>query len=108
MSRIRLLWMQLNLVSEVVKKVVLYLTYSITLIPFNSGNEEAAIDGVQDLIKQNNINIVDHNGYTILHWAAIKGLDGVVNSLLQNGADVNRKDKTGKTPLQRATETSNF
>lgn len=40
---------------------------------FVVGNEKASIDGIQDLIRNGQINIVDSSGYNALHWAAIKG-----------------------------------
>lgn len=36
-------------------------------------NEKASIDGIQDLTRNGQINSVDGNGYTALHWAAMKG-----------------------------------
>lgn len=38
------------------------------------GDEKAIVDGIQELIRNEDINIGDeNNGYTALHWAAIKG-----------------------------------
>lgn len=38
-------------------------------------NEKAIYDGIQELIQNEDINIGDeNNGYTALHWSAIKGV----------------------------------
>jgi ankyrin repeat protein len=42
------------------------------------------------------------DGWTPLHWAAHKGYLEVAKILLARGADVNAKDKDGKTPLDSA------
>jgi ankyrin repeat protein len=43
-----------------------------------------------------------HNGYTALHGAAYYGLDAVVRTLVEHGADLDLKAKTGETPLDIA------
>ena len=39
---------------------------------------------------------------TALHYAVDKGLTSIVDTLLENGADVNAQDETGQTPLMYA------
>ena len=41
-------------------------------------------------------------GLTPLHWAAHKEMEEVALYLIQRGADVMAKDKTGRTPLSMA------
>ena len=41
-------------------------------------------------------------GRTILHEVAIEGSKEAAELLIDNGADVNAKDRTDKTPLDRA------
>jgi ankyrin repeat protein len=53
------------------------------------------------------INVVDNRGMTPLHLVVEKKSDSqkeIVAQLLKNGADVNKKDKTGRTPLFYAVE----
>lgn len=96
-----------------------------------SGNVEVATDGIQNLAQSNSLNLVDDLGYTLLHWSALKGKfctqkidvlikvnefyynflivgrNGIVELLIRNGADLNIKDRSQKTPIQKATENSN-
>lgn len=44
----------------------------------------------------------DINNQTLLHLSAYWGLEDIVKALLAKGADVNAKDKNGKTPLYYA------
>lgn len=64
----------------------------------------AARDGdlstVQTLVAQGaDVNAVNENGSTALHFAADKGRTEVVRFLLDHGASVNVKSKSGSTPL---------
>ncbi|OBT84941.1 hypothetical protein VE02_06622 [Pseudogymnoascus sp. 03VT05] len=49
-------------------------------------------------------NLKDSYGRTPLSWAAMKGHEGVVKLLLEQGAKVDAKDKYGQTPLSWAAE----
>lgn len=40
---------------------------------FNSGDHDTIEDGVQRLIRDRNVNAVDDNRYTTLHWVSLKG-----------------------------------
>jgi ankyrin repeat protein len=63
------------------------------------GNDKAK---VEELIKQGvNVNTRDINGDTVLIIAARLGLGEIVDCLLDNGADVNEKDKEGWTALMK-------
>ena len=44
----------------------------------------------------------DFRGMTPLHWAANRGRIDVARLLIKNGADINKADKSGKTPLDLA------
>jgi ankyrin repeat protein len=48
------------------------------------------------------VNVVDNQGETALHGAAQKGLDQVVQFLVDRGAKLDIKDKKGHTPLDAA------
>lgn len=49
-----------------------------------------------------NINFQDKNGYSYLHAAAQSGSIDVIKKLLRKGANIDIKDKFGKTPLMVA------
>ncbi|KAH8936398.1 hypothetical protein BDL97_17G082300 [Sphagnum fallax] len=57
--------------------------------------EEALMTGVDP-------SETDYNGQTALHLAASKGLTDCVALLVKEGADVNKKDNLGMTPLWKA------
>ena len=44
----------------------------------------------------------DFRGMTPLHWAANRGRIDVARLLVKNGADINKADESGKTPLDLA------
>jgi uncharacterized protein len=46
-----------------------------------------------------NVNAVDDRGETALHGAAALGLDSIVQFLVEQGANVNMKNKDGESPL---------
>lgn len=44
----------------------------------------------------------DQEGLTALGWACLKGHKGVVQLLVEGGADPNQADRQGRTPLDLA------
>lgn len=50
---------------------------------------------------------IDEHGHTALHWAASLAHLGLVRAFLSAGADVNRGNDSGETPLIRATAVTN-
>ncbi|HLF10659.1 MAG TPA: ankyrin repeat domain-containing protein [Gammaproteobacteria bacterium] len=62
-----------------------------------------AIQAIQLLLQRGlAINATDAAGRTALHGAALQGYDDVVKFLVDNGADLQAKDKEGFTPLDTA------
>ncbi len=53
------------------------------------------------------VNFVDRNGGTPLHWAAARGLADIVELLLRYGADRTIADRDGDLPLNIAEEKNN-
>lgn len=45
---------------------------------------------------------VDQEGLTALSWACVKGQKGVVQVLVEAGADLNQQDRQGRAPLDLA------
>ena len=48
------------------------------------------------------VNAADSKGYTALHGAAYRGLDDIIQYLVQKGAKLDAKDKEGRTPATLA------
>ena len=91
----------------------LYLTIVLFLVSFGCLNVSSDIYSVNALthwtletvtaqLASGNINAIDKNGYTPLHWAAEKGDPYIITALLASGANVNAKNNTGNTPLHVA------
>ncbi|KAI0805758.1 hypothetical protein GGR55DRAFT_697569 [Xylaria sp. FL0064] len=66
---------------------------------------DAIIEGdtraVQDMLLNKHIlpSDRDHDGWTLLHWAACYERVEIARSLIQSGADVNAQDSDGQTPI---------
>lgn len=58
--------------------------------------EQEALDLLQN---EECINYQDSNGYSYLHIAVDRGMINVVRKLVERGADIEIRDKYGKTPL---------
>ncbi|THU76051.1 ankyrin, partial [Dendrothele bispora CBS 962.96] len=59
-----------------------------------------SLDIVQYLIDQKaEVDKVDGSGWTALHIAASAGHDSIVEELIGAGADINRRNDKGITPL---------
>lgn len=59
------------------------------LVKIKVNNEEELISDVQSRINYgDDINQIDNNGKTALHWAVIRGYKNIVHLLITNGADV--------------------
>ena len=73
----------------------------------DAGTESEAIEAVKVALEWgNDVNAVDDRGETAMHGAAYKYLGGVVQLLVENGANIkiwNQKNKSGWTPLRIAT-----
>lgn len=51
--------------------------------------------------------VIDDRGHTALHWAAALARDSIIAQLIKRGADVDRGNFAGETPLIRAILTTN-
>lgn len=56
------------------------------------------------ILSGEDVNAKDLGSFTALHWAARKGHLAVVAVLVAHKADINKKNKHGKTPLDFAKE----
>ncbi|MFA5075051.1 MAG: ankyrin repeat domain-containing protein [Candidatus Babeliales bacterium] len=78
-----------------------------TLVELNEIFIRSAKEGNLNLLKMLllhgvDINTVDNEGETALHWAAAKGKFNIASFLVQNGANTAIQDLAGYTPLIRA------
>ena len=65
------------------------------------------VENINALLRQGaDVNALDKNGLTPLHYAAVMGSPEKVDALLRAGAIANAKDKGGQTPLDWAEESS--
>ncbi|NEV49241.1 ankyrin repeat domain-containing protein [Wolbachia pipientis] len=67
-----------------------------------SAIRQVNVKEIDKLIKGVNVNVIDQNGMTPLHYAAKKHNEDIANALIKAGADVNAKDQNGRTPLHWA------
>lgn len=79
------------------------------ITPMHVAAQVGNVAFAQALIKHGNVdvNAEDDKDRTALHIAAGVGHNGMVQVLLQNGADANAKDDDDKTPMDYANETGN-
>lgn len=61
-------------------------------------DSEKVLVGLQNISK-NQINELDENGMSLLHWASDRGSIDIISHLLLHGADINVKDSEGQTAL---------
>ena len=75
-------------------------------LPHDATTEAGALEAAElALEKGNDINAVNDDGETALHWAAHWGKDSMVQFLVDHGAHVNAMNKRGQTPLSIANGT---
>lgn len=70
--------------------------------------KERRIAAMNEIIKNGgDVNAVDINGWTPLHFAAQEDDFEVAEALIKEGADIKIRDKNGNTPLWVATMNAN-
>ena len=71
--------------------------------PLIQASKDGDVSQVGDLLDNGaNVNAVDNEKKTPLHWASLKGHEAVAALLVKNGADVNAVDNNKNTPLHYA------
>lgn len=64
--------------------------------------KEGDVKRVACLLDKNNVDAADEEGMTLLHWACDRGLEDMVQVLIDHKADVNSRDADQQTPLHYA------
>jgi hypothetical protein len=76
------------------------------LLPLHLASKLGCLAAVRQLLSppvvDGFVNATDRQGSTALHWAASEGHLDVAQWLVQNGADLRKKDRTGMTAFDRA------
>jgi ankyrin repeat protein len=71
--------------------------------PRERGTEADAIEAVKLCLEHGvDVNAFNANGQTILHNAATRGQNSVIEYVASKGAKLDRRDKQGRTPLDIA------
>lgn len=71
--------------------------------PYTAEQANAAFEAVKLCVELGaDINAANNVGLTALHGAAFTGLNRAVRYLVRNGANIDAKDLSGQTPLQKA------
>ena len=94
--------------SFVVATLLLVVSTAVTATTIQSAARSGnATDVVSFLAQGVNVNAIDADGMTALHWAADRGDPQTVQLLLGAGADVAARDYRGRTPLHYAAVADN-
>ncbi len=64
--------------------------------------DQKELDALRLMEKEENINFQDKNGYSYLHMAAQRRMLNIVKELVKKKANIDIKDKYGRTPLMIA------
>lgn len=72
-------------------------------LPYTAEEANKALETVKLCVELGaDVNAANDVGLTALHGAAFTGLDGVIRFLAQQGTNINAKDSSGQTALQKA------
>jgi ankyrin repeat protein len=78
-------------------------TRDFDILPYTAEQATEALETVKLCVELGaDVNAANNVGLTALHGAAFVGLDEVVRFLVQNGANIDAKDASGQTPLDKA------
>lgn len=77
------------------------------LIKSAEGGNTAAVVNFLNSNPKVDVNFQNENGSTALHFAAYKGHIGTVRELIKFGADIEKRDNLGNTPLIHVSTSSN-
>lgn len=80
-------------------------------VPKRPIEEAVAVGDLDEVSRQLKYGVDVHTsnlaGHSLLHLAAIQGYQNMAALLLRHGADLDRRDKEGKTALDRAEQMKN-
>ena len=71
------------------------------------GNGDTSLESITARSEIDIDQVIDERGHTALHWAASLARENLVGQLIARGADINRGNFAGETPLMRAVLATN-
>jgi ankyrin repeat protein len=71
------------------------------------GNGDTSLESITARSEIDIDQVIDERGHTALHWAASLARENLVGQLIGRGADINRGNFAGETPLMRAVLATN-
>jgi ankyrin repeat protein len=78
-------------------------TTTTMLVLTGNASEPAVLEAVTLLVEHGvDVNAFNSNGQTVVHTAAQRGMNSVIEYLASKGAKLDRRDKPGRTPLEFA------
>lgn len=71
------------------------------------GNGDTSLESITARSEIDIDQVIDERGHTALHWAASLARENLVGQLIARGADINRGNFAGETPLMRSVLATN-
>jgi ankyrin repeat protein len=109
LSQIKDIWLYIAIPVTIIVSIGTYKFYKRSKIPsLIKACKQRNIDLALNLIKKGNLDVADDNRRTALIWACINKMTLVILELIKNGANLDLRDKFGKTALMELCSKSNY